>query len=59
MQIDLGYIGPFQSGLRISTENALEEIWSRLALYGSPDYINENLTVNGTKAPPKFANSYV
>jgi hypothetical protein len=29
------YIGSFQTGLRITSENPLEEVWSRVALHGS------------------------
>jgi hypothetical protein len=42
--IDSRYLGSFQSGIRLTTENPLEEIWSRLGLYGSNEYILENIS---------------
>jgi YaaC-like Protein len=42
--IDSEYIGSFQEGLNLRSENPLEEVWSRLGLYGSEDYLRENLT---------------
>jgi YaaC-like Protein len=42
--IDSKYIGSFQKGLRLTAENPLEEVWSRLGLYGSEDYLREGLT---------------
>jgi len=40
----LSYSGSFQKGIHLTTENPLEEIWSFLALYGSEEYLRENVT---------------
>jgi YaaC-like Protein len=33
------YIGSFQTGVRVKSENPLEEVWSRVAMHGSGDYL--------------------
>lgn len=40
----LHYIGSFQSGVRVETENPLDEVWSRVALLGSADYLRRIFT---------------
>jgi hypothetical protein len=32
------YLGSFQTGARLESENPLEEVWSRVALHGSGDF---------------------
>lgn len=38
------YIGSFQTGTRFETEDPLEEVWSRVALLGSADYLRKIFT---------------
>jgi len=42
---DFRYLGSFQKGISLVSEQPLEDIWSRLSLYGSEEYLNEHLTV--------------
>ncbi len=37
-------IGSFQTGNIVETENPLEEVWSTVALHGSADYLQKDLT---------------
>ncbi len=43
--VDLHYLGSFQKGIRLVSEQPVEDIWSRLGLYGSVEYLDENLTL--------------
>jgi len=56
-QLDLHYLGSFQKGTRLTTENPTEEVWSRLSLHGSLDYLHDALKV--TKLPKDKAAKYV
>jgi len=56
-KLDFHYLGSFQKGLRLTTENPTEEVWSRFDLYSSLDYLNDNLDV--TKIPKDEATRYV
>jgi hypothetical protein len=47
--IDSSYIGSFQSGMPIASENPLEDVWSLLGLYASEEYIKEHITTVGNK----------
>jgi hypothetical protein len=38
------YIGSFQTGLRVESENPLEEVWSRVALHGSDELLQRTFT---------------
>ena len=38
------YIGSFQTGTMFEAENPLEEVWSRVALHGSVDYLRKVFT---------------
>src|SRR5262245_946040 len=42
--IDSHYLGSFQRGIRLYAETPLEEVWSRLSLYGSEEFLRENVT---------------
>jgi hypothetical protein len=44
MPSGMQYIGSFQTGTRIETENPLEEVWSRVALLGSVDRLRRTFT---------------
>lgn len=41
MAANLQYLGSFQNGRRIDSENPLEEVWSRVAQHGSADFLRE------------------
>jgi YaaC-like Protein len=42
--VDHKYIGSFQKGIRLHAEHPLEEVWNRIGLWGSEEYLSENLT---------------
>lgn len=40
----LQYEGSFQTGTRLTSENPLEEAWSRIAIHGSDDFLREQFS---------------
>jgi YaaC-like Protein len=44
MPSGMQYLGSFQTGTRIETENPLEEVWSRVALLGSVELLRRTFT---------------
>jgi hypothetical protein len=46
------YLGSFQTGTVFETENPVEEVWSRVALLGSADYLRRTFTWTPSAQPP-------
>lgn len=40
----LPFLGSFQKGIDLRSEDPLNEVWSRLGLYASEEYLRENVT---------------
>jgi len=38
MAYDLNYVGSFQRGFRFSSESPIDEVWSRIARFGTPEF---------------------
>ena len=57
--IGLRYLGSFQKGIHVESEQPRAEIWSRLALYGSDQFVDENLTITKGSINKKELVEYV
>jgi hypothetical protein len=42
--IDSPYLGSFQKGINMTSEDLLEDVWESCRLYGSEEFLRENVT---------------
>jgi len=42
--IDSPYLGSFQKGIHMTSEDLLEDVWESRRLYGSEEFLRENVT---------------
>jgi hypothetical protein len=54
----LHYIGSFQTGTRFTSENPLEEVWSCIALLGSPEHIRSRVSFEESIEDPEVFIDY-
>ena len=52
MAYDLNYVGSFQRGMRIPSESPIDEVWSRIARFGTPEFASTGF------APTKVGNKW-